>query len=122
MKAGKKLFYKIGEVCEICAIEPHVLRYWEGEFPTLSPSKNRAGQRIYRQKDLEMVETIHRLLHEEGYTIAGARRKLAQAGSGDGLPLFTDPSRVARRRALAEIRSDLEEIIRLLDGAESRRR
>ncbi len=120
-KADKKLFYKIGEVCEICGIEPHVLRYWEGEFPTLSPTKNRAGQRIYRQKDLEMVEKIHRLLHEEGYTIAGARRKLAQAGSGEGLPLFTDPSRIARRRALAEIRSDLEEIVRLLDEAEARR-
>lgn len=119
-KAGKKLYYKIGEVCEICGVEPHVLRYWEGEFPTLAPAKNRAGQRIYREKDLEMVEKIRQLLQQEGYTIAGARRKLAHAGSGDGLPLFADTSRVARKRALAEMREDLDEIVRLLDDAERR--
>ncbi|MFQ5741852.1 MAG: MerR family transcriptional regulator [Acidobacteriota bacterium] len=114
-----KLFYKIGEVCEICGIQPHVLRYWESEFPILSPAKNRAGQRIYRPKELELVKTIQRLLHDEGYTVAGARKKLSARGQGEGLPLFRRSSRDKRRTAAAEIRKDLEEILGILDSPES---
>ncbi len=57
-RAAKKLFFKIGEVCRVCELQPHVLRYWESEFPILSPAKNRAGQRIYRDRDLELIQLI----------------------------------------------------------------
>src|ERR1700742_245107 len=73
----EKLFFKIGEVCELIKVQPHVLRYWETEFPMLTPQKNRAGQRVYRRKDVEMVLRIRDLLYEEKFTIAGAKKKLA---------------------------------------------
>ena len=72
----KKLFYKIGEVCDITQVAPHVIRYWETEFSALKPSKNSSGQRIYRYKDVDLILLIKRLLYEEGYTIAGANKKL----------------------------------------------
>lgn len=72
-----KLFFKIGEVCELIDVQPHVLRYWESEFPMLTPQKNRAGQRTYRRKDVEVVFRIKQLLYDEGFTIAGAKKKLA---------------------------------------------
>lgn len=77
-----KLFYKIGEVCEIVGVQAHVLRYWETEFPMLQPQKNRAGQRTYRRKDVEMALRIRDLLYGEGFTIAGAKRKLQSEGRG----------------------------------------
>ena len=72
----EKLFFRIGEVCELIKVQPHVLRYWETEFPMLAPQKNRAGQRVYRRKDVEMVLRIRDLLYEEKFTIAGAKKKL----------------------------------------------
>src|ERR671939_1062163 len=72
----EKLFFKIGEVCDITGIQAHVLRYWESEFPMLAPQKNRAGQRTYRKRDVEMVLRIKELLYEDQYTIAGAKKKL----------------------------------------------
>lgn len=72
----EKLFFRIGEVCELIRVQPHVLRYWETEFPMLAPQKNRAGQRVYRRKDVEMVMRIRDLLYEEKFTIAGAKKKL----------------------------------------------
>ena len=77
-----KLFYKIGEVCDIVGVQAHVLRYWETEFPMLQPQKNRAGQRTYRRKDVEMALRIRDLLYGEGFTIAGAKRKLQSEGRG----------------------------------------
>ena len=73
----EKLFFKIGEVCDITGIQAHVLRYWESEFPMLAPQKNRAGQRTYRKRDVEMVLRIKELLYEDQYTIAGAKKKLS---------------------------------------------
>ena len=73
----QKLFFKIGEVCELAGVQAHVLRYWETEFPMLAPQKNRAGQRTYRRKDVEMALRIKELLYDEQYTIAGAKKKLA---------------------------------------------
>ena len=73
----EKLFFKIGEVCELAGVQAHVLRYWETEFPTLAPQKNRAGQRTYRRRDVEMALRIKQLLYDEQYTIAGAKKKLA---------------------------------------------
>jgi DNA-binding transcriptional MerR regulator len=72
----EKIFFKIGEVCEIVDVQAHVLRYWETEFPMLSPQKNRSGQRSYRRRDVEIAVRIKELLYEDQYTIAGARKKL----------------------------------------------
>jgi DNA-binding transcriptional MerR regulator len=72
----EKLFFKIGEVCDIAGVQAHVLRYWETEFPMLQPQKNRAGQRTYRRRDVEMALRIKELLYDEQYTIAGAKKKL----------------------------------------------
>jgi DNA-binding transcriptional MerR regulator len=77
-----KLFYKIGEVSRLAEVEPYILRYWENEFRVLSPRKSSGGQRVYQQKDLDLVLSIKRMLHEEGYTIAGARKKIAERGKG----------------------------------------
>ncbi|HZE63685.1 MAG TPA: MerR family transcriptional regulator, partial [Pyrinomonadaceae bacterium] len=73
----EKLFFKIGEVCELAGVQAHVLRYWESELPTLAPQKNRAGQRVYRKRDVEMALRIKELLYEDQYTIAGAKKRLA---------------------------------------------
>lgn len=76
----EKIFFKIGEVCGLVGVQAHVLRYWETEFPTLSPQKNRSGQRTYRRRDVEIALRIKELLYEELYTIAGAKKRL-QSGS-----------------------------------------
>jgi DNA-binding transcriptional MerR regulator len=73
----EKLFFKIGEVCELAGVQAHVLRYWESEFSMLAPQKNRAGQRVYRKRDVEMALRIRELLYEDQYTIAGAKKRLA---------------------------------------------
>src|SRR5580658_616243 len=80
-----KDFYRIGEVSRLTALKPFVLRYWETEFPMLEPVKSPSGHRLYRQEDVEMVLRIKRLLYDEGFTIAGARRHLReQNGDGEG--------------------------------------
>lgn len=81
-KIPGKLYFRIGEVTEITGVQPYTLRHWEMEFPTLTPKKNDAGQRLYRRTDIEMVLEIQRLLHLEGYTTAGARRLLSQRAKG----------------------------------------
>jgi DNA-binding transcriptional MerR regulator len=73
-----KLYFRIGEVCRLLKLEPYVLRFWESEFPTLSPTKGANGRRMYRKKDVEMVVTIKDLLYERGFTIAGARKVLSR--------------------------------------------
>ena len=73
----EKLFFKIGEVCELAGVQAHVLRYWETEFSMLAPQKNRAGQRVYRKRDVEIALRIKELLYEDQYTIAGAKKRLA---------------------------------------------
>jgi DNA-binding transcriptional MerR regulator len=82
----EKLFFRIGEVCALIKVQPHVLRYWETEFPMLTPQKNRAGQRVYRRKDVEMVFRIRDLLYEEKFTIAGAKKKLIDDARGGNTP------------------------------------
>src|SRR3954463_5040223 len=76
VRVQKRLYYKIGEACKALGIQPYVLRYWETEFPALTPSKSRSGQRVYSEKELEIIRRIKELLYEEGYTIAGAKKKL----------------------------------------------
>ena len=85
----KRMYYSISEVCSATSLEPHVLRYWESEFPTLRPKKNRGGKRAYQDKDIEVICQIKRLLYEEKYTISGARQKLSedrQAAAEAGSP------------------------------------
>ena len=86
----KKLYHSIGEVSNITGLKQYVLRYWESEFPQLSPAKNRAGNRIYRQKDIDLVLFIKKLLYEKKYTIEGARQKLRELQE-QGKP-FTEES------------------------------
>ena len=87
-RVQKRLYYKIGEACKELGIQPYVLRYWETEFPALAPSKSRSGQRVYSEKELEIIRRIKQLLYEEGYTIAGAKKKLeaelANGSLGEG--------------------------------------
>ena len=82
MLTSTKTYFSIREVCEITNLEPHVLRYWEGEFSILRPKKNRAGNRAYREKDIELIRQIQRLVHVEKYTIQGARKRLADIRKG----------------------------------------
>ena len=118
-----KLFFKIGEVADITGTKPHVLRYWESEFKVLKPVKNTSGQRVYRRKDVEQVLEIKRLLYEEGYTIAGAKKKLsARKGSrkaveplrGEG-PAVPDAERARLVSLLDEIEEGLRSILSLLE-------
>ena len=80
-----KPFYKIGDVCQYTDTQPYVLRFWESEFPQLAPEKNRSGQRMYTRSDIDLVLRIKKLLYEEEFTIAGARKKLEQEASGEAV-------------------------------------
>ncbi len=109
---SKKLFYKIGEACKLLDIQPYVLRYWETEFPFLSPGKSKSGQRVYSAKEIEIIRRIKVLLYEEGYTIAGAKKRLEtdlpgilQSESIDDLDLDEEVF-AARLKASAEPLSD----------------
>jgi DNA-binding transcriptional MerR regulator len=73
-----KRYFTIGEVSELCAVKPHVLRYWEQEFPQLKPVKRRGNRRYYQRKDVEMIRVIRGLLYDRGFTIGGARQQLSQ--------------------------------------------
>jgi DNA-binding transcriptional MerR regulator len=82
---AKKVYYSIGEVCELAGLKAHVLRYWENQFNTLKPGKNRAGNRVYRSRDVEVVLLIRHLLYEKRYTIDGANQKLTEMRRGGEL-------------------------------------
>jgi DNA-binding transcriptional MerR regulator len=118
-----KLYYKIGEVCEIIGVESHVLRYWETEFRDLSPPKNKSGQRTYRPKDIELLLLIKRLLYEEGFTIAGARKQLASTKGKSPEPAAPPlPRRASKLHAgkaptdgIRKVREELQNILTLLD-------
>ncbi len=137
---AKKLYYKIGEACKILEIQPYVLRYWETEFPFLSPNKSKSGQRVYSDREIEVIRRIKELLYEEGYTIAGAKKKLegeltADAEGDAPLPSKSVPKKTARGKSAsrkakggeparsAELRRGVEvalrqarEILEALDG------
>lgn len=75
-RIARKEYYSIGEVCELVELKPHVLRYWESQFPVLHPSKNRSGNRVYQRKEIKLILLVRKLLYEDKYTIEGARQKL----------------------------------------------
>jgi DNA-binding transcriptional MerR regulator len=105
-----KLYFKIGEVAALLQLKTHVLRYWETEFSVLQPIKSRSNQRLYRHKDVETALLIKELLYRQGFTIAGARKKL-QMGKQSSLPQ-TDPD--SPEKVLVEIRADLAKLRRYL--------
>jgi DNA-binding transcriptional MerR regulator len=76
-----KLYFRIGEVAELVGVEPHVLRYWEREFRSVRPTKSAKGQRVYSRRDVESLMRVRELLYKEGFTIAGAKKKLQQSGA-----------------------------------------
>ena len=114
---GKETF-RIGEVCRLTSTKAFVLRYWETEFPMLRPLKTPKGHRLYRHQDIETVLEIKRLLYEEGFTIAGARRHMSDhGGHSDSAPSARgeEARSGAGRRALQEIRDELRAILTLLE-------
>jgi len=112
-----KLYFRIGEVADLCDLPAYVLRFWETEFPHLAPKKSSTGQRLYRKKDVENVLLIKKLLYEERFTIEGARQHLKQADAKasaknqTSLP-FIVPDR--RRDGLKHVKAGLEEILGIL--------
>ena len=102
-----KRYFTIGEVSHLCAVKPHVLRYWEQEFPQLKPVKRRGNRRYYQRHDVVLIRQIRNLLYVEGFTISGARNKLALEN-----PAPPDSDRAAAIQALID---DLEDVLRLLD-------
>lgn len=125
----EKLFYRINEVATITQVKPYVLRYWETEFPTLSPEKDENDQRRYRKSDIELILDIKHLLYTEKFTIAGARKQLRNGNRGESPATAATPQPVAvnssginvtteRARHLAgslnQLRQDVDELYRLL--------
>jgi DNA-binding transcriptional MerR regulator len=117
-KGVQKLYYSIGEVSELLSVKPHVLRYWETQFPMLKPKKNRAGNRTYRVRDIKFLLTIKSLLYEKGYTIAGARKKLRESNNNPEILIeqlsipFASPE---KRSVLIELKHDLIELKELVE-------
>ncbi len=109
-----RIYFKIGDVSQIAGIETHVLRFWESEFPMLEPKKTARGHRQYKRKDVELVLAIKRLLYEEKFTIAGARKALRTRRST--VPEAEAPARPISREAIREIREQLQEILALLSA------
>ncbi len=116
-KIPDKLFFKIGEVAAIANTKPHVLRYWETEFGILRPVKNTSGQRVYRRRDVEVVLEIKRLLHEERFTIAGAKKRLTgRRGVKSQTPGETQPALSPVPSTASSTESDkLSELLRELE-------
>jgi DNA-binding transcriptional MerR regulator len=112
VRVAPKEYYSISEVCDLAGLKPHVLRYWEGQFPALAPSKNRSGNRVYLRREIELILLIKQLLHEEKYTIEGARRRLNQLRRGGELPAAT--AAAVDRELLLELRSDLHNVLAIL--------
>lgn len=111
-RVAPKEYYSIGEVCDLAGLKPHVLRYWEGQFPVLAPSKNRSGNRVYLRKEIELILLIKQLLHEEKYTIEGARRRISQLRRAGELPVAT--SQAVDRGILLELKADLRSVLEIL--------
>jgi DNA-binding transcriptional MerR regulator len=122
-----RLYFKIGDVARLCGVETYVLRFWESQFPQLHPNKSGTGQRLYRRRDVEMALEVKRLVHAEGYTIAGARTVLEQGVRKHGsklnpqaaLPLPVDPNKRLDKVAavIGHARAELREIAGMLGSA-----
>ncbi len=124
-----KLYFKIGEVARIVGVKPYVLRYWETEFPAIRPGKTRSKHRLYRRRDVEALLEIKRLLHNERYTIEGAKRRLKGGAKSaatppppapDPRPQLTLPlGERTYRNALVRLRTELQDLYELLRAREA---
>jgi len=101
-----KRYFTIGEVSELCAVKPHVLRYWEQEFPQLKPVKRRGNRRYYQRHDVLMIRQIRNLLYEQGFTIGGARQKLSGEDAKDDVN--------QSQQIIRQLRVELEEVLQIL--------
>jgi DNA-binding transcriptional MerR regulator len=109
---AKKEYYSIGDVCDLTGLKPHVLRYWETQFEVLNPTKNRAGNRVFRRKEIELILLVRHLLYEQKYTIEGARIRLQEMRkSGE---LEDERHDVVAPEFLAGMKEELERLHRLL--------
>jgi DNA-binding transcriptional MerR regulator len=104
-----KQYFKIGEVSRITGVKPHVLRYWESEFGSIRPQKSRTNQRLYRRRDVELLLQIKQLLYQEGYTIAGAVRRLRELSRAK-----TRKSSAEDLEVMQTARRQLEEILEIV--------
>jgi DNA-binding transcriptional MerR regulator len=105
-------YYSIGDVCDLTGLKPHVLRYWETQFEILNPSKNRAGNRIYRSREVELILLVKHLLYDKKFTIDGARQHLKELRKGGTLD--EGRSRVVEPGILAGMREELERLLEIL--------
>ncbi|HEX9759103.1 MAG TPA: MerR family transcriptional regulator [Nitrospiria bacterium] len=106
----EKVFFKIGEVSHITGLEPYVLRFWEAEFSTLHPRKNRGGQRVYIDRDIQVILRIKKMLYEEGFTIAGAKKKINE----ERQPKKEDQEKKGNSKIINRIKLELEDILQTL--------
>jgi len=111
-RIAKKEYYSIGEVCDLVGLRPHVLRYWETQFDLLHPNKNRAGNRVYRPKEIELVLLVKHLLYDEKYTIDGARQRLKEMRSEGALE--EERQDVLQPEFLANMKSELRDLLDIL--------
>ena len=115
---AKKAYYSIGEVCELTGLKPHVLRYWETQFELLHPTKNRAGNRVFRPKEIELILLVKHLLYERKFTIDGARQRLLDMRKGGEI---AEGGRDAvDRDFLAAIKQELQQVKEVLAAPPSR--
>ncbi len=109
---AKKVYYAIGEVCDLTGLKPHVLRYWETQFNVLNPTKNRAGNRVYRSKEIEIILLVKRLLYQKKYTIEGANNRLVEMRKAGELE--EERQDVLEPEFLAGMKAELEELREVL--------
>ncbi|MBI4517981.1 MAG: MerR family transcriptional regulator [Deltaproteobacteria bacterium] len=109
-----KLYFKIGEVAEIVGVEAHVLRYWESVFNAIKPGKSRAKHRLYRRRDVETFLEVKRLLHQERYTIEGAKKRLKTIQSEQRQQMALPLGERTYRDALIRVKKDIESLCKLL--------
>ncbi len=111
-----KLYFKIGEVAKMAEVPTHVLRYWESEFPDIRPKRASSRQRLYKKHDVELIFKVKTLLHEQGYTIAGARKFIARGtGIHPAVPQETTPAKDKLSEKLNSIKQELKELQSLLN-------
>lgn len=109
---ARRAYYSIGEVCDLAGLKPHVLRYWETQFDVIHPTKNRAGNRVYRPRDVETVLLVKHLLYDQKYTIEGAVQRIRDMRREGEMP--EKSAEALGEEFLAEIHADLEELIEVL--------
>jgi DNA-binding transcriptional MerR regulator len=111
--------YKIGEVCKLADVQPYVLRYWETEFPQLAPNKSGGGQRLYTRREIDTVLRIKELLYRDGFTIAGAKKKLEEdVAEPVAVAEHPAPPRGDVAKALVNVKKELTAILRMLEQSD----